>query len=238
MAGGKGTRLNGIKARSFNKHALPVFDRPIIEHVVKTLVNGGVMKILVLLDGTWPQSIMEILEDGSRFGSSVEIFYRYICEGRSPGRDLQLAESWVGKDDFVLMLGDGLFANALQFTKVKAPHIWVMPLEGLDDPAKYAQVKLNGDQVIELHEKPKKKFSNLIQTGVWLFPPQVFEDVRKIAKAHKENDEVAIGLLSEWYVSQHRMTCTEIPPLSYIDIGTPEALHTAWKMMEKNSKQS
>jgi glucose-1-phosphate thymidylyltransferase len=163
---------------------------------------------------------MEILEDGHRLG--CKIYYTYVREVDGPGRELWIAEDWVNGEDFVLMLGDSLYLHPLDFRGKPAPHIWTMPLDGLDDPSKYGQVKTEGDRVIELREKPLVKFSDTIQTATWLFPSDVFEKAKIMSESRK--GEIHIGMLSEEYVQEGRMTHTPLPPQSYIDLGTPDAL--------------
>ena len=218
-AGGKGSRLLEAKGL-LNKHALPVYDRPMIEHVVRTLVDGGADEILIMLNSRYPETILEILEDGRHLG--CKIYYTYVKEVDGPGRELGVAEDFVKNQDFILMLGDSLYLHPLKFEGVRAPHIWTMPLNGLDDPSKYGQVTTQDDKVLELREKPLVKFSNIIQTATWLFPPDVFEKARILCK--ERSGEIHIGMMSEMYVREGIMTHTELPPGSYIDLGTPDSL--------------
>jgi len=219
MAGGHGSRLVPLK-RFLNKHTLPVYDKPMIEHVILSLARGGVDEVLVLLNLRYPETVMEILEDGNRFG--CDIYYRYVCSVDGPGRQLWLAKKWVAGQDFVLMLGDALYLCDLDFRAARSPHMWTMPLQDLDDPSKYGQVKVSGDRVLELREKPKEFFSGLIQTAVWKLPPDAFDRAERLGKEH--TGEVHVGMVTEQYVAEGLMTHTPIPPRSYIDLGTQEAL--------------
>ncbi len=219
MAGGHGSRLSSLKG-CLNKHTLPVYDRPMIEHVILTLARGGVDEVLVLLNLRYPETIMEMLEDGGRLG--CDIYYRYVRSVDGPGRQLWLAEKWVGGEEFVLMLGDALYLCDLNFRSAPAPHMWTMPLQGLDDPRKYGQVKVRGNKVLELREKPEELFSGTIQTAVWKLPRDVFERADRLGK--ETQGEVHVGMITEQYVAEGLMTHTSIPPRSYIDLGTPESL--------------
>jgi glucose-1-phosphate thymidylyltransferase len=230
MAGGKGTRLAQAKGL-LNKHVLPVFDRPMIEHVVNALVGGGATEILILLNWRYPEAVMEVLEDGSRLG--CEIYYRYVREIDGPGRQLWLAEKWVNGEDFVLMLGDSLYLHPLDFRSITAPHIWTMPLNGIDDPEKYGQVKVDGKRVLELREKPKILFSNLIQTATWFLPPDAFKKAKELEKTTE--GEIHIGAIAEEYVREGRMTHTPLPAQSYLDLGTPESLLVAANLLRQRS---
>jgi len=198
-----------------------------IEYPIRTLVEGGVTEILVLLNWRNPEAILEILEESNRFG--CEIYYRYIKEVDGPGRQLWLAEKWVRNENFVLMLGDSLYLHPLQFDDVQAPHIWTMPLNGLDDPSKYGQVTVAGNRVLTLVDKPKDQVSDLIQTATWVLPPDAFEKARVLEQTVQ--GEVHIGMLAEEYVREGRMTHTSLPAGSYLDLGTPEALYKAAELV-------
>ncbi len=231
MAGGHGSRLAPLKGK-LNKHALPVYDRPMIVHVVERLVEGGIDEVLILLNLDYPETILEALETGERFGCNV--FYRYIKEADGPGRQLYLAEPWVKDENFIIMLGDSLYLHPLSFHNITAPHIWTMPLDGSDDPSKYGQVLVDGDRVLALREKPKELFSNIIQTATWCFPSDVFDKARALSRG--TNGEVHVGMLSEEYVREGRMTHTALPAGSYIDLGTPDALLRGANMVKGHRK--
>ena len=232
MAGGKGSRLISAKGQ-VNKHVLPVYDRPMIEHVIRTLVAGGVTEVLVLLNWFYPQTVMEVLEDGTRL--NCDIYYRYLREVDGPGRQLYLAEKWVGGEDFIIMLGDSLYLHPLDFCHLTAPHLWTMPSENLDDDlSKYGQVMVDGDKVTKLREKVSYRFGELITTATWLFPPSVFDLARGLDAETK--GEVHVAMLSQGFIDRGEMTHTTLPVGSYIDLGTPDALLRGANMLQARAK--
>ncbi len=223
MAGGHGTRLGLLTKHGITKIMLPVYDRPMIVYPIETLVRGGITDIRVALNGRNPQLVMDFLQDGAHLGCRIS--YTYHAEVfAGPVRHFMSSEDWVGNDDVVVMLGDSYFRFLLDFAKVKAPHIWTMPLENMDDPRKYGQVKVSGDRVSKLVEKPKKVFSGIVATGCWVFPSDVFARARKLLG---KEGELQFADLSMEYVRAGAMTHTPMPAGSYLDLGTPTALFTA-----------
>lgn len=226
LAGGRGTRLEVLK-HDLNKHCLPVYDKPMIEHVILTVVQSGIKEILVLLNWRYPETVMTILEDGSRFGCNI--YYRYLKECHGPGRELFLAQDWVGKDDFLLITGDSLYIEPLNLQGILAPHMWVMPLDdGFDDPKKYSSV-IVGDGFVEAFVKNGSTTSGLIQTGAWVFGPMIFQ---KVLILNQENREIRVRDVLESIMQSETVTCTILPPHSFIDLGTPEALMTGQKILK------
>ena len=106
-----------------------------------------------------------------------------------------------------------------------------MPLDGLDDPSKYGQVRTSGNLVTAIKEKPRKVFSDRIQTGVWLFNRDAFDAVRAIER--QKHPELGIGYISAFLARRGSMTHTHLMPKSYIDAGTPQALERASSIAKK-----
>lgn len=223
LAGGLGTRLSPL-TNPLNKHLLPVYDKPMIVHAIETLVAGGIHEIMVLLNGYHPGLFLEMLKDGLHLGCHLTYRYEEI-RGEGPGNTLLLAERWVGQEDFVLILGDGVFFTELTFANKQAPHMFVMPLAGDDDPSKYGQVKISEGRVTEMVWKPTEIFSDLIQTTCFILPKDAFARIRQATRL--ANGEWPITALTQQYVDAGLMTCTELPPQSYIDCGTIDALSKA-----------
>lgn len=222
MAGGLATRL-GPLTNAMNKHMLPVYDKPMIQRNIETLVGSGITDILVLLSNTFAQPIMELLIDGRAFGA--RILYGYVKEGTSVGRHILCARCFTGKEPFMLYLGDSFYRKPLSWKKVVAPHMWVMPLEADDDFHKYAEVRLDGMKVAEIVEKPTIQRIGIVQTGAWIFPHGVFDLAESLIK--KTHGEVQVRTIVSEYVKRGLMTATLLPRGAFLDLGTREALYQA-----------
>lgn len=219
LAGGLGKRLQPL-TNPFNKHLLPVYNKPMIMWVIDTLVQGGIINILISLNGMHPGLFLEMLEDGSSLGCSL--YFRYARSVCGPGRSLLLAEEWVNGEEFVVILGDSLFLSPLDFNGKKSPHMFVMPLNNFDDPKKYGQVKVGHERVTEIVWKPDCLFSNLIQTTCFIFPLDAFERLHILDR--ETRGEVHITALTSQYIQEGSMRYTLLPQKSYIDCGTADAL--------------
>lgn len=233
VAGGKGTRLLSL-TNPLNKCLLPVYDRPMIMHVISTLVKGGITEIMIALDGSHPGMFLEMLEDGFSLGCSL--IYRYRRSSEGPGRTLLLAKEWIGDENFVLILGDSIFLSPLTFNGKDVPHMYIMPLEKFDNPQKYGQVKVTDDRIKSIIWKPVELFSDLIQTTCFIFPPDAFTRLHRLSKITR--GEVPITALTSQYVTEGLMRYTMLAPHSYIDCGNISALHLAAKYMSDQNTQS
>jgi dTDP-glucose pyrophosphorylase len=198
-----------------------------IYHVLKTLYDGGVTDVVMSLNWIHPGLMLETVVNFDDI--PINIVYTYSAGFKGgPARDLRQVAPWLrGEDAFVLMLGDSLFFSPLDFVTPQAPHIWTMPLTGIDDPRKYGQVRVDGDRVLEIREKPSTLFSETIQTGVWKLPADAFLRAQKLADSR--DGELHIGDITCTYVTDGSMTHTPLRARSYIDCGTVDALAYASK---------
>ncbi len=217
-----------------SKCLLPVYDRPMIMHVISTLVKGGITEIMIALDGSHPGMFLEMLEDGSSLGCNL--IYRYRKPSEGPGRTLLLAEEWIGDENFVLILGDSIFLCPLTFTGKDVPHMYIMSLEGFDNPQKYGQVKIASDRIKSIMWKPIELFSDIIQTTCFIFPPDAFARLHRLDKI--THGEVPITALTSQYVTEGIMRYTMLASRSYIDCGSISALYLATKYMSDRNTQS
>lgn len=221
IAGGLGTRLQPL-TDPLTKEMLPVYNKPMIVHAVETLINGGITDIAFITNVTVVDVYRRMLEKADL---PCTIAY-FTEESRSgPGRALLLVEEWIGKHEFARILGDSLFFTKLpRLSSKKAPRLFVMEMaETENDLNKYGQVKISGRKIKEMMWKPDEVSSNIIQTTVFLFPPDIFDRIR----AFGESQEIHISDLTAQYVSEGLMKYTLLPQGSYLDCGTIDALFQA-----------
>lgn len=224
LAGGFGTRLGALTSGTLNKHLVAVGDRPMIFHVIENLVASGIEDILVLLNGSNTGLVLEMLEDGSRFGCHIS--YRYAKKINGPGRTLLLARQWVEKEPFLTILGDSLFFQPLPWEKKRAPHMFVVPMTpDFDELAKYGQVTVKNGKVLSIIWKPREPVSSLVQATAFILHPEAFERLDILDKT--VTGEVSITMLTTQYVQEGAMNYTLLPKNSFIDCGTIQALQTA-----------
>jgi glucose-1-phosphate thymidylyltransferase len=229
-AGGLATRLRPL-TEATNKHMLGLYDRPIIQHVIETVVASGITDILVQLTNTFAQPVMQLLKTGEEFGCSI--YYSYRPHGDSVAKQLAQAKKFTGHEPFLLMLGDSFYRAALPSVGKPAPHMWVMPLKGFDDHTKYAEVTLSSDgaRVTSISTTVETPVTGIIQTGAWVFPPDVFERAARLVESTRR--EVMVRHIVSEYIDEGRMRATMLPPKSFLDLGTFEALHLASSLMRE-----
>ena len=96
LAGGLGTRLHPL-TKVTNKHLLPVYNRPMIYYPIQTLVDAGILEILIVTGGNCAGDFLRLLGNGKEFGLR-HINYTYQEGEGGIAAALALAEYFAADD--------------------------------------------------------------------------------------------------------------------------------------------
>src|SRR3972149_7424952 len=103
VAGGYGARL-GPLTPTLDKHAIPIYDRPMFYYPTKTLIDSGVKEICFVL-GRNAQQIIELLRDLKEFQN---LDYQVAIQDKPSGISgaIRHAKTFVRNDNLCMILGD------------------------------------------------------------------------------------------------------------------------------------
>jgi len=176
MAGGKGTRLRPLTLVR-PKPMIPLVNKPIIEYTVDRLKKFGFNDIIMTLN-YMSTNIKKYFKDGSEFDMDI----RYSVEKwpLGTGGSVKKAEKYID-DTFMVVSGDVLtdinFKDVVRFHKEKGA-IATMVLTEVEDPTHFGIAVMDKDnRVTEYLEKPspEEAFSNVANTGIYIFEPEIFD---------------------------------------------------------------
>jgi|GEM_PF-3235 bifunctional UDP-N-acetylglucosamine pyrophosphorylase/glucosamine-1-phosphate N-acetyltransferase len=237
LAAGLGTRMRPLTFTK-PKFLLPVAGKPALDHVISLLRNAGVDRIAMVV-GFGKDQIMERYGDGSAFGVRLEYLHQKELLGTANA--VSLAEDFVGGERFVVMNGDTLvdqeslnaFMARYRELSGRKNFSCLMGTIEVEDPAQFGIVFVEGDQVKEIVEKPKRVKSRLANAGIYLFDPKVFDAIRRTKKSKRGEYEITSSI---------QMMIDEggevfISPLElWADIGRPWDLLLANEYFLRNLK--
>lgn len=179
LAGGLGTRLRPI-TYEIPKPLIPVKKKPIINHLIDLFHKHDIEKIGVLASRSherdfekWRDVWKEEMPD-----EKIELFYEETPRGTFGG--MELLKDWIGEESFVLTNGDELKDFDLnQLREFHASHdgiasIWMVEVPNAHE---YGVPILDGMKITEFLEKPEHPPSNFINSGLYVFDPEVFDYV-------------------------------------------------------------
>jgi mannose-1-phosphate guanylyltransferase len=174
LCGGKGTRLRPY-TYTIPKPMLPLGKKPILEYVLASMKRAGITEVYLTV-GYLHEQIEKYFGDGSKLGMKLH----YSVETAELGTAGSIVPL-IGKFDstFVVMMGDHLsnveIGKIVEFHK-KKKGIATVALNRKGVPLEYGVADLEGDEIVRFREKPIVE--NLINTGVYVFEPEIFEYIK------------------------------------------------------------
>jgi glucose-1-phosphate thymidylyltransferase len=224
LAGGKGTRL-GELTKVTNKHLLPVGPFPMVYHPLKKLVGAGIRDILLVSGTEHMGDFVELLGSGREH--QCNLTYRVQDEAGGIAQALGLAELFAHDVRSLVILGDNIFYDSLgelvAHASLKPRHAWVM-LKQVQDPQRYGVAELKGGTIVGIEEKPKQPKSDHAVAGIYLYPPDVFNVIKKLKPSGR--GELEITDVNRYYLEHGRLGHGTLQGY-WTDAGTLESLATA-----------
>ena len=155
------------------KALVPVAGKPILSHIVDTLISGGVKEFCFIIGYLGDKIESFVLDNYKEQGLEVEFVVQEPREGIAHA--LWCArESIREQEEILIMLGDTILSLDIQaFLKVPQS---VLGTKKVDIPGNFGVVEIDSqDNVKSLVEKPKIPKSNLALVGIYkLTKPRLF----------------------------------------------------------------
>ncbi len=189
LSGGKGTRLRPITHTSA-KQLVPIANKPILFYGLEAIRAAGIVDVGIIVGDTATE-IEEAVGDGSAFGLKVT----YIPQDAPRGlaHAVMIAEEFMGKEPFVMYLGDNLIRGGItdfvdEFQRNR-PNAQIL-LARVDNPSDFGVAELEEGRVVRLEEKPKEPKSDLALVGVYMFDAGVFAATKSIEPSGRGELEI------------------------------------------------
>jgi glucose-1-phosphate thymidylyltransferase len=195
LSGGKGTRLHPL-TRITNKHLLPIYDRPMVTYAIEALVNAGLTELMLVTGGTHAGEFFRLLGEGRAYGIE-RLFYAYQEEEGGIADALGLAERFVGDDRVCVLLADNIFERSLRgvvenFERQESGARIVLARESNVEHLRHLGVPEfdGGGRVARILEKPDSPPSEFAVTGIYFYPPDVFDIVKTLVPSARGELEI------------------------------------------------
>ncbi len=168
LAAGEGQRLRPFTA-SKPKAMISIAGKPILHHVVESLVQNGIRNI-VLVVGYKKEQVLDYMGSGEQWGIDLT----YVTQARQLGTAHALAQAKdTVKGEFLVLPGDNLIEadTIAQFVTMKPE---AMLVKRVDNPTRYGVVTIEKGVVKDIIEKPREAKSNVINTSIYAFNKGIF----------------------------------------------------------------
>jgi bifunctional UDP-N-acetylglucosamine pyrophosphorylase/glucosamine-1-phosphate N-acetyltransferase len=223
LAAGEGTRMRPLTA-NIPKPLLPVANKPFLIHTLDALSAAGVKEATILV-GWKGHRVRDFLAHQPDLGVAVDFEEQEKRLGTAHAIGLarnHFDGSFLSINGDVVVSGKSI-AGLLEFHKRVGGT--VMAIAKVGDPSRFGVVEMKDDKVVGLEEKPSKPKSNLINAGIYVFNPDIFDLIAKTPASVRGEYEITDALqmlIEKGAVFGHRLE------EEWIDVGS------SWDLLKAN----
>jgi len=187
---------------------------------IETIKSTGVENLIVVLGGPHYEQIVSHLGDGSHLGLNIT----YKIQDRASGiaHGVNLCKNSINSDKFILMLGDNLYENGIEFPNTDKASIVLSSHHNLN---RFGVASISDNKIVKIEEKPIKlqeNCDNYAITGCYLFNSMFFEYFKDLKPSAR--GEYEISHIIEKYNNDNNLNYTFASGL-WSDAGTHESVH-------------
>jgi glucose-1-phosphate thymidylyltransferase len=193
-----------------------------IEYALGTLLNAGLRDVLVVTGRQHMGQVVDLLGSGAAYGDGVDFTYKVQDEALGIAHAIGLAEGFAAGRSVAVMLADnlldddGVSEEIRAFARGDGTHATCF-LARVADAKSYGVATVADGPGGKMVEKPSKPESDLAVTGLYLYPPDVFDRVRRLVPSARK--ELEVTDLNAAYVAEGRMRHRMVE--RWFDAGEP-----------------
>ena len=237
LAGGAGSRLYPLTLVA-SKQLQPVYDKPMVYYPLTTLIEGGIRDLCLISTPHDLPRFRQLLGDGSRFGLTID--YREQEKPAGIAQAFLIAESFIGKDNVTLILGDNIFYGGDTFQNSAGEFKAGATIFGyhVHDPERYGVVEFDAHgTAVSIEEKPKSPKSNYAVPGLYIFDNQVVGITKNLQPSAR--GELEITAVNVEYLRRGELRVQRLNRgFAWLDAGTSTSLHDASAYVQTIEKRA
>jgi glucose-1-phosphate thymidylyltransferase len=237
LAGGAGSRLYPLTLVA-SKQLQPVYDKPMVYYPLTTLIEGGIRELCLISTPHDLPRFAQLLGDGSAWGLSIE--YREQAKPAGIAQAFLIAESFIGKDNVTLILGDNIFYGGDSFHGAFKELSAGATIFGyhVNDPERYGVVEFDSNgHAISIEEKPGLPKSNYAVPGLYIYDNEVVSVAKNLKPSAR--GELEITAVNVEYLRRGRLRVQRLNRgFAWLDAGTSTSLHDASAYVQTIEKRA
>lgn len=230
LAAGIGTRLRPL-TNTTPKCLVRVHDRPLLDYWLDLVFDGGVER--ALLNTHWLAEQVRAHVEDSPWRSRIDLVHEDDLLGT--GGTVLANRLWFGGQAFLVAHADNLTdfdVAGLIAAHANRPAGCIMTMLAFrtDDPRSCGILELDSqNRVLAFHEKVENPPGNLANGAVYIFEPEVIDDIARLGRRVVDlSTEIIPNYLG-------RILCVETSGY-HRDIGNPESLRRAHSEFKHNPR--
>ena len=218
LSAGEGNRMRPL-TYTRPKSMLPIANKPILEHLLTEIKEAGISQY-IFITGYHDEQVRHYFGNGDRWG--VDIGYCSQRKQLGTADALKMAETLIN-GNFLMINGD-IIVNRADIKRLignKETSISVIEVEKTRD---LGVIEVDGDRIVRIHEKTEKPPTNLVNAGLYLLTPAIFDAISNTPKSprgeYEITDSLQLMISSGYPVYRHAIN-------QWLDFSYPWDLLTA-----------
>jgi len=236
LAGGRGSRLNEF-TKDKNKSMIKLFEKPLIEYNLEHAVEAGVGEIIIVV-GYKSEEIIDYVGDSY---NGVKITYIFQKEQKGLIHAIECAKEFIGKSDFILMLGDEILIDVnirKMINRFRKEDLFVLCGVTIEEDKSsiektYSVITDKNGRVFRLIEKPKFPINKIKGTGHCIMKNEILKYLERTPVNMNRGERELVDMI-QLAVDEGKKIYVEKITNNYINVNTEEDLRLAEEKM-KNS---
>ena len=223
LASGFGTRLYPL-TMGWAKALLPYKGKPMINHIVDKIPPD--IDILVNVNKKFAADFYKWQDKQNR---KIDICVEDVSSEEERLGAVGALNHWIYekgiKEDLMVFGSDNYFEFDLAnfISEFDSQHVLVAIYDVLekDSARQYGVVRIDGNRIIELEEKPAFPKSSLVSTACWILPARVFPLISEFCRGERKDN---LGNLITYLIEKENVFAYPFKE-KWIDIGNLETYH-------------
>lgn len=231
-AAGKGTRMLHL-ARNKPKSLIHVNNRPFLYYLLNHLKEAGIEEILLVV-GHKKEAMEEFAKkyDNEFDIKLIDQFATFGTDYYGTAMPIRAAKKFTGDDQFIAIHGDNLYSprDIQALTEAQDDFQYLSVIEH-SHPEKYGVILRDGDMLTDWQEKPATYVSNLINTGLYKFTPEIFYETEQVVPSPRGEYE-----LTDAIKALGKMNKVKVRTIKdyWLDFGNPADVMRVSKFLNGN----
>ena len=229
LAAGEGSRMRPL-TYTRPKVMLPLANKPILEHLLLEAEKAGIREFVFIV-GYHDEQVRDYFGNGDNWGVTIE----YCTQKKQLGTAdaVKRAEGLVD-GNFLVMNGDIIVSqkDIYNLAQRNDNTLSVVEVE-VEDTTELGVVDLDKGKVVHIYEKARKPPSHIVNAGLYLFTPDIFDAISQTPKSPRGEYEITDSL-QLMIDNGHHVSYQEIG--YWLDFSYPWDLLTANESLLKEAK--
>lgn len=190
LAAGKGERMQPL-TDTRSKMLLPIAGHPVLEYVLNSL-RGTDIDDVTLVVGHRKEEIKDYFTE-----DYLDLNLSYVEQTEQKGT--AHAVSFTDMDDTFVVLNGDVYCDAGSLADTIEKHedgkaVATVGTYQVKSAASYGIVRVEGNKIIEIIEKPEHTTDQLINAGIYVFEPDIYDAIDKTHYSERGEKEITTSI--------------------------------------------